>query len=402
MPGAPFTDRRPARVLTCGSVDDGKSTLLGRLLLDTSLASPEHLDDARGPHDELDLARFTDGLRSERTEGITVDVAWRHLSLRPALWLLDSPGHEGLTRNLICGASHADAAVLLVDVTRGLRGQTRRHLELCALLGVPRLIVAINKMDRLDYARRPFEALRDEVLAFAAQAAPTTSVEVLPISALAGENVANRSSRMSAFAGPCLLERLLEVEPARLVLDEPRVVVQWVSTRTGRAKGALVAGHLRPGTQLRREPSGDDVTVDKLFRLGQERVTLRAPAPIEVELEVGDLKRGDLLVARDSPVRRTSELSLTLCAVRDVEPGRPLRIKHGSRIVPVTELDVANNGIAAHAVASAHLRLAAPLHVDPYGVCPATGGVVLLDAGTGDTLAAGLCDVELPEIEGRP
>jgi sulfate adenylyltransferase subunit 1 len=410
------------RLATAGSVDDGKSTLVGRLLYDSKsvladqLAAVERVSRDRGL-EQADLALLTDGLRAEREQGITIDVAYRYFATpRRRFVLADTPGHVQYTRNMVSGASNAELIVVLVDVRTGVLEQTRRHLAVAALLRVPQVVLVVNKMDLVGYAQGAF----DEVdLAFRACAAGLGVEEVtaaIPISALRGDNVVDRSEAMPWYGGPSLLE-LLETVPVapRPTLEPARFGVQYVlrpQTDTHRDyrgyAGQMASGVLRAGDRVRVLPSGHLTSVAGIDRLDVTDVGVAvAGQSVTVRLtDHIDVARGDLIVAAEERAPHVGQdLVATLCWLSD----RPLRnrdrllVKHQTRVVPavvgeiVDRLDLATlipgghpASLEVNEIGRIRLRTAAPLAYDPYADNRHTGCFLLIDAQDGATLGAGM------------
>jgi sulfate adenylyltransferase large subunit len=387
------------RVATAGSVDDGKSTLIGRLLHDSKSLMADELGTA------ADLARLTDGLRAEREQGITIDVAYRHFATPKRRFVLhDCPGHAQYTRNMATGASTADLALVLVDARRGMTEQSRRHLAIAALLGVPSVTVLVNKMDLVGYAEERFDAVVREVLDWASRLG-LEGVGFIPVSALHGDNVVERSSAMAWYAGPSLLDHLEEVPAVNGVSGAPaRLPVQYV-IRADEERwyaGRLAGGTLSVGDEVVVLPSGMRSRV-AAFEDGAD--TAAAPRSIAVALEHElDVGRGDLLARPAEAPEPVRELSATLCWLGDVpaRPGARYVVKHTTRSVrarieeiehrldvttlerePADELDL-------NAIGRVRLRLGAPLVPDPYERLHATGAFIVVDEATNDTVGAGM------------
>ncbi|MFB7664659.1 sulfate adenylyltransferase subunit 1 [Kitasatospora sp. NPDC056138] len=406
------------RFATAGSVDDGKSTLVGRLLHDSKsvladqLEAVEHASRNRG-QEAPDLALLTDGLRAEREQGITIDVAYRYFATpRRRFILADTPGHVQYTRNMVTGASTAELAVVLVDARNGVVEQTRRHAAVAALLRVPHVVLAVNKMDLVEYAEPVFARIAEEFTAYAASLGVRDIVSV-PISALAGDNVVEPSAHMDWYGGPTLLEHLETVpvgsDPSR---QPARFPVQYVirpqteehPDYRGYA-GQLASGVLRVGDPVTVLPSGHTTTVAGIDALGRETDTAWAPQSVTVRLaEDIDVSRGDLIAAGAVPVP-TKDIEATVChlAERPLRTGDKVLLKHTTRTVralvreisyridvetleqrgEATELNVNDIG---HVV----LRTAEPLALDDYTDNRRTGSFLLIDPADGATLTAGM------------
>ena len=408
------------RVATAGSVDDGKSTLIGRLLHDAKAVFTDQLEavaDAsrRRGYDEADLALLVDGLRAEREQGITIDVAYRYFATpRRSFVLADTPGHVQYTRNMVTGASTADVAAVLVDARKGLVEQSRRHATIAALLRVRHLVLAVNKMDLVDFAEDAF----DEVCAEFAELAERRGVaawSAVPISALHGDNVVDRSARTPWYSGPALLEHLetLDVTAARAGSGDTRFPVQLViRPRTAEYPdyrgyaGRVEAGTLRVGEPVTVLPSGLASTVAGIDTA--DGPLSEAPAGRSVVVRLADdvdVSRGDLLAGGTAPTI-TRELAATVCwlAAEPLRPGARYRVRHTTRDVRavvdavVSRLDVTTSvsapaeGLSLNDIGRIRLRTAEPLVVDPYASHRATGAFLLVDETTGATVAAGMVE----------
>ncbi|GAA1950541.1 sulfate adenylyltransferase subunit 1 [Amycolatopsis minnesotensis] len=409
------------RLATAGSVDDGKSTLVGRLLYDTKSVLADQLDAVtRASVDKglstPDLSLLVDGLRSEREQGITIDVAYRYFATpKRSFVLADTPGHVQYTRNTVTGASTAQLAVLLVDARKGVLEQTRRHAAVLALLGVPRLVLAVNKIDLVGYDEAVFEAIANEFSTHARSLGYADgTVLSVPVSALHGDNVAQPSASTPWYTGPTLLEHLENVPVAPDPHDAAfRFPVQYViRPRTAEYPdyrgyaGQIAAGTVRPGDEVVVLPQGLRSTVERidtadgpLEEAGSgESVTLLLADDL-------DIARGDLIaVAGDQPVV-TDELTAVLCwlSSKPLVPGARVLLKHGTRTVQalVDEISArfdeqtlssvdSPDSLALNDIGTVSLRLAEPLPVDDYGKSPRTGAFLVIDPKDGDTLAAGL------------
>ncbi|WP_410612019.1 sulfate adenylyltransferase subunit 1 [Amycolatopsis sp. lyj-109] len=409
------------RLATAGSVDDGKSTLVGRLLYDTKSVLADQLDAVtRASVDKglstPDLSLLVDGLRSEREQGITIDVAYRYFATpKRSFVLADTPGHVQYTRNTVTGASTAQLAVLLVDARKGVIEQTRRHAAVLALLGVPQLVLAVNKIDLVGYDEATFTVIAEEFAAHALSLGyERGSVLAIPVSALEGDNVATRSERTPWYTGPSLLEHLEDVPVAPDPHDSAlRFPVQYViRPRTpeypdyrGYA-GQIAAGTVRPGDEIVVLPQGIRSRVERIDTADGPLAEAGAGTSVTLLLTDDiDISRGDLIAAADAPPRVTDEITGTLCwlSSKPLKPGARVLVKHGARTVQalVDELHARFDEQALSSVDSpaalelndiglVSLRLAEELGVDDYGVSPRTGAFLVIDPKDGDTLAAGL------------
>ena len=407
---APAT--RPLRLATAGSVDDGKSTLIGRLLHDAKAILADQFDDLRGRDGELDLSRLTDGLRAEREQGITIDVAYRYFATaRRTFILADTPGHVQYTRNMVTGASTADLAIVLVDARSGVVEQTRRHAFIASLLGIPHLVVAVNKMDLVDYSEEAFDAVVRDFCAFRSQLAVRDTAFV-PISALRGDNVVERSEAMPWYGGLPLLEHLetVEVEADRN-LTELRFPVQYVirdgaSDYRGYA-GQVAGGVLRPGDEVLVLPSERASTVASIDTYdGPARRGLpaherhRAPGRRARRLA----RRPHLRPRRPPGARPRPEADVCWMADAPLRPGGRYAIKHAThtrardrggargprRARPPCGREPAPAELALNDIGRVRLRTSKPLAFDPYARNRSTGSFILIDEATNDTVGAGM------------
>jgi sulfate adenylyltransferase large subunit len=400
------------RLATAGSVDDGKSTLIGRLLHDAKAILADQLDDLRGRDGELDLARLTDGLRAEREQGITIDVAYRYFATaRRTFILADTPGHVQYTRNMVTGASTADLAIVLVDARNGVVEQTRRHAFIASLLGIPHLVVAVNKMDLVDWSEDVFDAVVRDVCAFRDQLHAVRDIAYVPLSALRGDNVVERSEAMPWYGGLPLLEHLetVEVEADRN-LDDLRFPVQYVirdgaSDYRGYA-GQLGGGVLRPGDKVLVLPSEQVTTVASIDTYDGPLETAFPPMSVTVRLADDlDVSRGDLICRVDDRPSLARDLAADVCWMADapLRPGGRYAIKHATHtaraIVEAIDdrVDVANlrresapGELALNDIGRVRLRTSKPLAFDPYARNRATGSFILIDEATNDTVGAGM------------
>jgi len=416
-------DRGVLRFITAGSVDDGKSTLIGRLLHDTraifkdQLAAVALASQRRGQED-IDLSLLTDGLEAEREQGITIDVAYRYFATpRRKFIIADTPGHEQYTRNMVTGASTADAAVILIDARKGVLPQTRRHAYIAHLLGVRHIVAAVNKMDLVNYDEAVFERIRRGFLAFAS-ALGIADLRFIPISALRGDLVVERSDNMSWYRGPTLLEALEEIDVADEADALPlRFPVQLV-VRPGAGKdfrgyaGRVESGTLFPGTELIALPSGQRTVVRDIVSLDKSLPVAVAGDSVTVVLADDiDVSRGDMLAdpahrppALKSVRARICWLSSELLDARRASAGR-LLLKHTTRSVKAKLLSLnyrvdintlaqqaTPTGLAMNDIAQVSLSLAQPLFVDSYELNRATGSFILIDEASNQTVAAGMID----------
>jgi sulfate adenylyltransferase subunit 1 len=406
------------RFMTCGSVDDGKSTLIGRLLVDTrsvladALSAIESTSRRRGLS-AVDLSLLTDGLSAEREQGITIDVAYRYFSTGTRKFVIaDAPGHEQYTRNMVTAASTAHLALILVDARKGVVTQTRRHSYLAHLVGIPHLVVAVNKMDLMGFSREPFEAIEADYRAFAARLG-IEDVRFIPISALSGDMVVERGERLGWYRGPTLLEILEAAPAAHTEGREPfRFPVQWVCRPQTEAHhdfrglaGRVESGGIAVGEEVRVLPSGK-VTRVKAIRLGE--LSLReavSEQSVMLQLEDDlDVSRGDLLARPSEAPAPTSELDAVVCwlSERPFSAARRYVLRHTTRETRARlsevawRLDLASlervpaEGLALNDIGRVGLRLARPVAADPYARNRATGSFIVVDESTNDTVGAGM------------
>jgi sulfate adenylyltransferase large subunit len=384
------------RLCTAGSVDDGKSTLIGRLLYDSQAVyedqvrsvSRASVNRSAGP---IDFSLFTDGLRAEREQGITIDVAYRYFATaRRKFILADTPGHEQYTRNMATGASTADLAVLLVDARYGLRPQSRRHAQIARLLGISTFVLAVNKMDLMDFDRGVFDAVRD---AFA-EMLGDVALHAIPISALHGDNVTAPSDRTPWFDGPHLLEYLETVSiDRRDVADEPfRFPVQLVLRPNQDFRGyagQIRSGTIRPGDRIAVWPSGRCATVTRIVTwegdLDEAQGSMSVALTLDRDL---DISRGDMIGEADRPphVADRFDADVVWMDERPLDPTRVYLLKHGTRVV-AAELTPA---LALNQIGTATVSVAKPLAFDGYRDGRGTGSFIIIDPATNFTAGAGM------------
>ncbi|MGA7832758.1 MAG: sulfate adenylyltransferase subunit CysN [Terracidiphilus sp.] len=406
------------RFSTAGSVDDGKSTLIGRLLYDTQSVYEDQVRSIEGKGTtapgQIDFALLTDGLRAEREQGITIDVAYRYFSTpRRKFIIADTPGHEQYTRNMATGASTADAAVVLIDASKGVLIQSRRHAYIASLLRVRHVIVAVNKMDLIGYDQAAFCAIEADFTAVLDQIAADTGSPVeavfVPVSALAGDNIVHRSDAMKWYTGPSLLE-LLESLPSSLdTRTAPfRFPVQRVlrpdHTFRGFA-GQVASGVIRPGDRITVLPSGRSAEVTRIVTFDGDLDEAVAPQSVTLVLDRElDISRGDLIVSAQAPaaVAKSIKAALVWMDANPLERNRRYLLKHTSQTVPafVSAIERRTNiGTLAHEPATTlemngigvvSIDLLRPIALDLYGENRSTGAFILIDPQTNSTVAAGM------------
>jgi len=408
------------RFSTAGSVDDGKSTLIGRLLYDTQSVYDDQLRSIEGKGTVgggvLDLALLTDGLRAEREQGITIDVAYRYFSTATRKFIIaDTPGHEQYTRNMATGASTADAAIVLVDARKGVLIQSRRHAYITSLLGVRHVIVAVNKMDLVDYKENVFDDIRSEFSAFFEslatedQGLQSSQLYFVPVSALAGDNVVRPTAAMPWYSGPSLLELLELIPSTEASRTAPfRLAVQRVIRPNQNFRGfagQIASGSIRPGDPVLVLPSRRTSRVRSIVTFDGELAEAHAPLSISLTLEDEiDISRGDILVAPDKPatVARRFNASLVWMDSQPLELSRRYLLKHTSRSVSAQvktlrhSVDIASlerqpaATLAINGIGLVEIETLQPLAIDPYADNRITGGFVLIDPETNATVAAGM------------
>ncbi|GAA2246347.1 GTP-binding protein [Streptomyces amakusaensis] len=407
------------RFATAGSVDDGKSTLVGRLLHDSKSVLTDQLEAvataslSRG-QDTPDLALLTDGLRAEREQGITIDVAYRYFATaRRRFILADTPGHVQYTRNMVTGASTAELAVVLVDARNGVVEQTRRHAAVAALLRVPHVVLAVNKMDLVDYAEPVFAKIAEEFTTYARELG-VPEVVAIPISALAGDNVVDPSANMDWYGGPTVLEHLETVPSSHDLTDcHARLPVQYV-IRPQTAEhpdyrgyaGQIAAGVLRVGEPVTVLPSGRTSKIAGIDLLGRAVDIAWAPQSVTVLLADDiDVSRGDLIVPSGDAPATTQDVEATVCHVADrpLTVGQRVLLKHTTRTVKAIVREIPSRltlddlsrhpepgQLVANDIGQVRVRTAEPLALDAYADSRRTGSFLLIDPADGTTLAAGM------------
>ena len=411
------------RLITCGSVDDGKSTLIGRLLYDSKGIYQDqweavHRTSMKRGDARVDLALLTDGLRSEREQGITIDVAYRYFSTpRRKFILADTPGHVQYTRNMATGASTADLAIILIDARQGVLEQTRRHSYIAAMLGIRHLVVAINKMDLVEWSREKFDAISSEFSTFVAQSSVFEKARFtfIPVSALQGDNIVTRSEAAKWYTGPSLLEYLEQV-PAKLIeFTKARFSVQCVNRPHSDAAGLhdyrgyagqLAAGTLRVGDEVVALPAGQRSRIKRIHLGVHEFAAIGAGRSVAIELaDDVDVSRGDMLVhAGEEPtVSREFEAELIWMSEQGLQPTRKYLVKHGTRTIRAILGPVKNRlnlqslvhesgatTLGLNEIGVVRMRLASTIAYDRYADCRGTGCFVVIDEATNNTVAAGM------------
>ena len=405
------------RFITCGSVDDGKSTLIGRLLYESKMLFDDQLAaleadskkvGTRGG--EIDYALLLDGLAAEREQGITIDVAYRFFSTdRRKFIVADTPGHEQYTRNMVTGASTADLAIILVDARKGLLVQTRRHSTIVSLLGIRHVVLAINKMDLVDYSQAVFNTIQAEYLAFAEKIG-LQSVTVIPISGVAGDNIVERSANTPWYTGPVLMPHLETVSIDEEFLEKHafRMPVQWVNRPNLDFRGfagTIAGGSITPGTRIRVLPSGQESTVTRIVSADGDLPIAVANQSITLTLaDEIDISRGDVISTPAQAAQVASQFEAHLVWMGDLplEAGRSFLLKIATKTVTATvsrvlhQLNVNTQQTAPadklemNGIGLVQLRLDRDIAFDPYTANRDTGGFILIDRIHNGTVAAGM------------
>jgi sulfate adenylyltransferase subunit 1 len=405
------------RFLTCGSVDDGKSTLIGRLLHDTrqiyeDQLSSLHNDSKRhGTQGEkLDLALLVDGLQAEREQGITIDVAYRYFSTEKRKFIIaDTPGHEQYTRNMATGASTCDLAILLIDARKGVLDQTRRHSFISTLLGIKHLVVAINKMDLVEYDQARYEQIKQDYLDFAGQLPDDLDIRFVPMSALEGDNVASASQTMPWYSGPTLLDVLETVELNRVVDHQPmRFPVQYVNRPNldfrGYA-GTLASGSVQVGQRVKVLPSGVESTIARIVTFDGDLQEAGAGEAITLVLQDEiDISRGDLLVDASETLAAVQSASVDVVwmAEQPLQAGQSYDLKIAGKKtrgrvekvlhqVEINSLETRQvDALPLNGIGRIELTFDEPMVLDSYQQNPVTGGMIFIDRLTNVTVGAGM------------
>ncbi|HNA91157.1 MAG TPA: GTP-binding protein [Chitinophagaceae bacterium] len=405
------------RFITAGSVDDGKSTLIGRLLYDSKNILVDQLEalersTKNKDNGEVDLALLTDGLRAEREQGITIDVAYRYFStLKRKFIIADAPGHVQYTRNMITGASHAGLIIILIDARQGVVEQTRRHSIIASLLKIPHVVVAVNKMDLVDYCKDVYHKIVEEYKLVAAQL-NLANVAYIPISALKGDNIVEKSAHITWYEGVSLLNYLEEVKIENDInLKDARFQVQMVIRPQTNAlhdyrgyAGTVLSGIYRVGDKVTVLPSGAQSTIGKIETGGQEAVKVFAPQPAVIHLADNiDISRGDTIALSSSLPAIATEANVLLCWMdeKPLQQGNKYLLQHQSKRVRAVikqvhfKIDVntlaqqqVDEAIKLNEVAAASIKTAVPLVYDAYEKLKQNGNAILIDETSNSTVAA--------------
>ena len=409
-------DKSLLRFITCGSVDDGKSTLIGRLLHESKALFDDQLAALEGDSrrfgtqgDALDFALLLDGLGAEREQGITIDVAYRFFSTERRKFIVaDTPGHEQYTRNMVTGASTADLAVILVDARKGVLTQTRRHSYLVSLVGIRQVVLAVNKLDLVDWSRETFEAIERDYRAFAARIG-IESITAIPLSALHGDNLKDASANTPWYRGPSLLQHLETVAVAADDGSGPlRMPVQWVNRPDLDVRGyagRIVGGRVRPGDAVRVLPSGRQSTVARIVGFDGDLAEAQSGQSVTLTLaDEIDVSRGDVVCAAGDPAGLADQFEATVVWMCDAPmlPGRPYLVKAGATtlgasfgqpkyVVDVNSLDhLAAKTLELNGIGVCNLALDRALPFDPYESNRDMGSFIVIDRYTNQTVGAGL------------
>ncbi len=409
------------RFITCGSVDDGKSTLIGRLLYESKMLFEDQLTALEADSKKLgtqggnlDFALLVDGLAAEREQGITIDVAYRAFTTSKRKFIVaDTPGHEQYTRNMATGASTADLAIILMDARKGVLTQTRRHTFIAHLLGIKHLVVCVNKMDLVDYAKDVFDQIETDYRAFAATLG-ATNITLIPASALKGDNIIDRSPAMPWYRGATLMAHLETVAVGNDDQDKPFYLpVQWVNRPNQNFRGfsgTIASGRIKPGDAIRALPSGKTSTVERLVTYDGDLNEASAAQAITMTLtsEI-DISRGDIICSANQPVEVSDQFEVQVLWM-DAEamlPGRPYIIKAGTRTLPgsvekikhkinVNTLEkTATETLALNEIGVCNLELDAPIAFAPYKDNKALGSFIIIDRFTNNTVGMGLINFAL-------
>jgi sulfate adenylyltransferase subunit 1 len=409
------------RFLTCGSVDDGKSTLIGRLLFDSktiladTLQAIERTSKKRGM-EAVDLSLLTDGLQAEREQGITIDVAYRYFTTGTRKYIIaDAPGHEQYTRNMVTAASTADLSIILIDARKGMLTQTRRHSYLTHLVNIPHLVVAINKMDLVDYSQDVFDAIKADYLAFAARLG-ITDVRFIPMSALNGDMVVERGDRLDWYTGPTLIDLLETVPTAHLAHNEPfRFPVQYVCRPQDSANpelhdyrgfmGRVESGRIAVGDAVAVLPSGRETRVKAIEINATSLPAAGAEQSVTLLLEDEiDISRGDMIVKSGELPTVSKQIDAMLCWLSEspLDPRRKYLVRHTTRESKAMlagiefRMDIntmehqSADKLNMNDIAKVSLKLAQPIFTDSYAANRGTGAFIVIDESSNNTVGAGM------------
>ena len=410
------------RFITCGSVDDGKSTLIGRMLYESHMLFDDHLAALEADskkvgtqEGEIDFALLVDGLAAEREQGITIDVAYRFFSTDKRKYIVaDTPGHEEYTRNMATGASTADVAIILVDASQGVLTQTRRHSFIVSMVGVKKIILAINKLDLVDYSEATYKQITQDYLDFASVALELEEITSIPISALKGDNIVGSSKNTPWYSGPSIMEYLETVEVEAPAQERPfRLPVQWVNRPNREFRGfagMIASGIVKPGDRIRVLPSGTESNVKEIITSDGHLRIAGAGRGVTLTLEDEiDISRGDIITAAESPCQTADQFRARLLWMDSdsMAPGREYlfksntqstsmtlgKLKHRIDVntleeIPAQKLDMNEIGIC-------NISLSKRIAFDAYDDDPAMGGFIIIDRISNNTVGMGLIDYPL-------
>lgn len=410
------------RFITCGSVDDGKSTLIGRLLYDSKMIFEDQLDALESDSkkhgtqgENIDFALLVDGLSAEREQGITIDVAYRFFSTdRRKFIVADTPGHEQYTRNMATGASTADLAILMIDARKGVLTQTRRHSFIASSLGIRKLVLAINKMDLVDYDEAVYNRIEQDFLEFAHELSAGIEIQAIPMSALAGDNITDNSDNMPWYQGPPLMEYLETVPVDDQRISAPfRMPVQWVNRPNLDFRGfsgQIASGSIKPGDRVKTLPSAKETTIERVVVHGGDLKEGIAGQSVTLTFaDEVDTSRGDIICAAGEPAEVADQFQVRVLWMADdnMLPGRRYLVKIGAKTVTATVLDL-KFGIDVNTLQDKPattlglndfgvitMALDQPIAFDPYDVNRETGGFIFIDRMTNNTVGLGLIDFAL-------
>jgi bifunctional enzyme CysN/CysC len=405
------------RFITCGSVDDGKSTVIGRLLYESKMLFEDQLAAIEADSKkwgtqggDIDFALLVDGLSAEREQGITIDVAYRFFSTDLRKFIVaDTPGHEQYTRNMITGASTADVAVILIDARKGVLTQTRRHSYLVNLIGIRKVVLAINKMDLVDFSKDTFERIDAQYREFAAQIG-LKDITSIPLSGLKGDNMTSPSERTPWYHGPTLMGFLetCEIDETRLQAQPLRLPVQWVNRPNLDFRGfcgLIASGSVKPGDRIRVQPSGRESRVARIVALGGDLPQAVAGQSVTLTLEDEvDISRGDVISIAEAPAEVADQFECTIVWMTDepLLPGRPYLMKIGTRTVSATVTEpkykvnvntmehLAAKQLGLNEIGVCNIALDRAVAFDAYTANRDTGGFILIDRMTNNTVGAGM------------
>lgn len=405
------------RFITCGSVDDGKSTLIGRLLFESKMLFEDQLAAMEADSkkwgtqgEDIDFALLVDGLAAEREQGITIDVAYRFFSTDKRKFIVaDTPGHEQYTRNMVTGASTADAAILMVDARKGILTQTRRHSYLMSLLGIRHIVVAINKMDLVDYSQARFHEIVEEYGQFAKQLG-LTNVTYLPLSAFKGDNIVANGENMPWYQGATLMDFLetVEIDDTRMQQAPFRLPVQWVNRPNLDFRGfsgTITSGVVKPGDRIRVQPSGKESEVARIVTYNGDLPLAVAGQSVTVTLKDEiDISRGDVISISDAPAETADQFESTIVWMSEnaLLPGRPYLLKVGTQTVTASITDIkyqvnvntlehtAAKQLELNGIGVCNISLDRAIAFDDYQTNKDTGGFILIDRLNNTTVAAGM------------